>query len=349
MKRLFLILSAFIAFSVFSVEAAVEEKSATLKSGANMSMGVNYVRYNIVLKADFTFSDFSSVMVGRGGEDVYRAHWLEVTPIYVIIRECNYVDYKDGAGKKKKKLGNYIREAYRHGLDIQQNLSVSVTAEYTTGLIEIVSGDQKFVQTVNWFGGGAAFARNCGKSPVDVSLSFERKDAHKDFWFYGDSYASYGQTRWLYHARLAGFDNWMMDNWPGSKGADMLTAFVEDLKFGTPKYAVWMLGMNDRNDGEEADAAWVEALEDFLHICKKKKIVPIITSVPYVPERQHAKKIAYARERGVRVLDWTSAVESMPDGSWAEGCLSKDKVHPTREGAIKLWNQILKDIPEVMQ
>ena len=72
MKRLFLILSAFIAFSVFSVEAAVEEKSATLKSGANMSMGVNYVRYNIVLKADFTFSDFSSVMVGRGGEGVYR-------------------------------------------------------------------------------------------------------------------------------------------------------------------------------------------------------------------------------------------------------------------------------------
>ena len=196
MNRLILILFI-IGLAAFSAEAAVEEKAATLKSGANLSMGVNYVRYNTVLKADFIFSDFSSVMVGRGGEGVYRAHWLEVTPVYLIIRECSYVAYKDESGKKKSKLDNYIREAYRHGLDIKQNLSVTVTAEYTTGLIELVSGEQRFAQTVNWFGGGAAFARNCGTAPVNVNLSFERKDAHKDFWFYGDSYASYGQTRWL--------------------------------------------------------------------------------------------------------------------------------------------------------
>ena len=118
MKKSFLILFAFVAVSIFCAEAAVEEKIATLKPGSDVSMGVNYVRYNTVLKADFTFSDFSSVMVGRGGEGVYRAHWLEVTPVYIIIRECSYVTYKDGTGKKKRKLDNYIREAYRHGLDI---------------------------------------------------------------------------------------------------------------------------------------------------------------------------------------------------------------------------------------
>ena len=349
MKRFFVILIALLGFSAFSAQAAIEEKVATLKPGADVFMGINYVRYNTVLKADFTFTDFSSVMVGRGGEGVYRAHWIEVTPVYLIIRECSYVSKTDENGKKRSVLTDYIREAYRHGLAISTNLGVTITAEYTTGVIELISGSQKFSQKVKWFGGGASFARNCGNSPVDVKLSFERKDAGKNFWFYGDSYASYGQTRWLYHAKLEGFDNWMMDNWPGSKGSDMLTAFMEDLKFGTPKYAVWMLGMNDRNDKEEADPSWVENLEDFLHICKKKKITPIITAVPYVPERKHSKKIEYARERGVRVLDWAAGVESMPDGSWAEKCLSKDKVHPTREGAIKLWEQIKKDIPEVMQ
>ena len=64
MNRLILILFI-IGLAAFSAEAAVEEKAATLKSGANLSMGVNYVRYNTVLKADFIFSDFSSVMVGR--------------------------------------------------------------------------------------------------------------------------------------------------------------------------------------------------------------------------------------------------------------------------------------------
>ena len=348
MKKILAICLLMAGISSFTSKAAVEMKNAGLKPGDDVVMGVNYVRYNTVLHADFTFEEFSPVMVGRGGEGVYRAHWLEVTPVYLIIRECNYVSYKDETGKKKSRLDNYIREAYRHGLDIEQNLSVTVTSEYTTGVIELCSGEQKFTQKVKWFGGGAAFARNVGTHPVNVALSFERKDADKDFWFYGDSYASYGQTRWLYHARLAGFDNWMVDNWPGARSADLLTAFLEDLKFGTPKYAVWMLGMNDRNDKDEADPSWVENLEDFLHICKKKKITPIITAVPYVPERKHSKKIAYARERGVRVLDWAAGVESMPDGSWAEKCLSSDKVHPTREGAVRLWKQMLKDIPEMM-
>ena len=112
MKRLFFILFASVAFSIFSAEAAVEEKSAILKPGSDLFMGVNYVRYNTILKADFTFSDFSSVMVGRGGEGIYRAHWLEVTPVYIIIRECSYVAYKDDSGKKKSRMPKMHSETF---------------------------------------------------------------------------------------------------------------------------------------------------------------------------------------------------------------------------------------------
>jgi opacity protein-like surface antigen len=350
MKRI-TVISVFVAgllASAATLSAAVESKTATLKPGATLAMGENYVRYNTVLSADFTFTDFSSLLVGRGGEDVYRGHWIEVTPVHVIVRECNYVEYKDHDGKKKKILGNYIREGYRHGLDIRENLSIKVTADFTTALVEVSTSTGKWSRTIKWFGGGAAFARNGGEAPADVNLSFDRCNADKDFWFYGDSYASYGQARWLYHARLAGFDNCMVDNLPGGKSADLLTAFFEDLKFGTPKYAVWMLGMNDKNDGDEADASWMDCVEDFLTTCKRKGITPVITAVPYVPKRVHAKKIEYARERGCRVLDWAEAVESTPDGSWADKCLSKDNVHPTRDGAERLWERMMKDIPEMM-
>ena len=128
MKKILAICLVMAVISSFSSHAAVESKTAVLKPGGDLVMGVNYVRYNTVLQADFTFTDFSSVMVGRGGEGVYRAHWLEVTPVYLIIRECNYLSYKDENGKKKSRLDNYIREAYRHGLDIKQNLSVTVVS-----------------------------------------------------------------------------------------------------------------------------------------------------------------------------------------------------------------------------
>ena len=83
--------------------------------------------------------------------------------------------------------------------------------------------------------------------------------------------------------------------------------------------------------------------------CKEKGIVPIIATIPNVPERDHCYKNDFVRASGIRYVDFATAVGGEKKGSsWYEGMLSSDKVHPDPPGAKALFAKFISDFPEIL-
>ena len=69
-----------------------------------------------------------------------------------------------------------------------------------------------------------------------------------------------------------------------------------------------------------------------------------------MPDRLHSYKNEYVRTSGYRYIDFASAVGANEAGSgWGECMLSADQVHPTAAGAQALAEQVLLDLPGIMQ
>ena len=61
-------------------------------------------------------------------------------------------------------------------------------------------------------------------------------------------------------------------------------------------------------------------------------------------------KNEYIRNSGYRYIDFASAVGAVEAKSpWYEGMLSTDNIHPTSAGGKALAEQILMDLPEILQ
>ena len=128
---------------------------------------------------------------------------------------------------------------------------------------------------------------------------------------------------------------------------DVLTA----LKYTTPRYIVWCMGMNDNSDVDEntPDATWLAYLHKLIDVCDDRGITPILTTIPNVPDISHVGKNKWVRESGYRYIDFCAAVGATDEGVWYTGCLDSDEVHPTVIGAKALLAGALKDFSELMQ
>lgn len=115
------------------------------------------------------------------------------------------------------------------------------------------------------------------------------------------------------------------------------------LAFGTPKYILWMLGMND------ADVAYEYNFNEIKAICQRKGITLILATVPTVPTRSKEYISSLVRSSGYRYIDCYKAVGADSSGNWYPGFLDVDGVHPDIKGAQAIATQVLVDFPELMQ
>ena len=240
-----------------------------------------------------------------------------------------------------------------HGLTISNNLQVIWEKADTNHCnITIVSNGEifqhEFVFTRN--SSGYPYVLSSSTSMTSCKLIWTCVDLDKPIWMFGDSYFSYGNTRWTYYLHQYGYDkNCLIDGFAGQGSVNGNVAFKNLLRFGSPKFAVWCLGMNDGSDDSSTPSeSWVTNRDLFLNYCKNNDVIPVFGTIPSVPSVRHEQKNAWIRGSGYRYIDFAAAVGANANGIWYTGMLSDDQVHPSVNGARALFAQVLADLPEIM-
>ena len=127
------------------------------------------------------------------------------------------------------------------------------------------------------------------------------------------------------------------------------------LKYATPKYLVWAMGMNDRDTGESYNANWKTALDEVIGICSQKGIELVLCTIPnavkegYVNTYKNRYIRSLAKDSGYTLIDFADAVQLSFEGSqWKDGLLSDDDLHPNEKGGQVLSIRAITDFPQLL-
>ena len=341
----------------------VETAEDTLAPGKTLALSRNYVRaYTTLAVAVKSPKEFEGITISRGSVEEYWGAELSLTPDSVMIRTFDY--------NPETCRSEVISSGFAHGMTLGRKVKAEITTKVhdATGVLSVSSDGTDKSFDITWRGGGAPSVTNDGNVPVEASISFDRGRTDAPIWFIADSYFNEGDPdRWPWHMVQEGIvDGWFADHIPGGGTSGMLESFKNDLQWGTPEIAVWMIGMNDsdqivKDDG--SDGIWFAGVEEFISLCSDRGIEPVLCTVPVVPERNHINKTVWVRNSGLRYIEWYDAVGAKPwDDSeedlacvaatgkhrgWTEGMLYEDDVHPTEAGAKALWLAVKEALPEL--
>lgn len=152
----------------------------------------------------------------------------------------------------------------------------------------------------------------------------------KDIWIFGDSYAD---TWPVPMHSIYNFSNYMLDAYSGRDSATAYTSLINDLKIGTPKFLVWMMGMNDADSDESVNSSWLSTFNKLKDLCKKNGIILIPCTIPNVPKRNMVFKNDIIKKSDLPYIDIAESLgASSKDSTWFEGLLGEDRVHPSDLG-----------------
>ena len=91
-----------------------------------------------------------------------------------------------------------------------------------------------------------------GITYTDCKLSWFANDINKSIWVFGDSYVSNNSSSWFKLLVDAGYDkNCLVDSYSGESSRYSLDSFKTLVKYGSPKYVYWCIGMNDGTDPDD--------------------------------------------------------------------------------------------------
>ena len=189
----------------------------------------------------------------------------------------------------------------------------------------------------------APFVSCSGTSLSNVKLGASCADIRLPVWVFGDSYLGVTYNRWPGIIKDFGFFNVMFDGLAGITSTGIYAEVRKLLSMSIPKYIVWCLGMNDSTDD------YKHIFELVKQLCANIGVTMIATTIPTVPTRDKEAITNYVKSSGVRYIDMYNAVGATSTGSWHEGMLNSDGVHPDKLGAQALAMQVLTDFPEIMQ
>ena len=322
------------------LEPDITMSQELLKDGY-IFLGENHVMNNKRLTLVFDISELGDgevISLGHGEKDSGGSA-VEITNTH--IRAYYYMSKQE----------EYLHT--EHGLVISGTVKVIVRAGFGMANIRIETESGVFVTGDFKWGGrkGEIFAKSVGAELKNVALTWGCSDFTQEIWLFGDSYFNMTDlSRWPTYMLKDGYTEYLLSGYPGRKSQSAVDDFKELLKFGTPKYAVWCMGMNDSDSASGVNASWQAATDEFIAICDENGIVPILATIPNTPTVRNSFKNEVVTTSGCRYIDFASAVDANAPGSpWTSGMLSSDKVHPARPGAKALWGQVKQDFPEIMK
>ena len=317
-----------------TIKISSEKWSGNVHPDETIFLKENFIRKNTFISCHITFDEFQPFLFGRG-IGYYSGYYIDLQKDSVYVHNISSEDR--------------IIEKYKHNLNFLNSVFVSIDYTDTNkALLSIHTGPNKFIHEITWWAGGATFIRNYGEKDIDVQLNFQAKDMLRPIWIIGDSYINWNsKERWPYYIYQAGYNNWLADHIPGGNTNLMLKSFRNIISYGTPIYAIWCMGMNDTSDKDIVNSTWLKNTQEFIKECESKGIIPILTTIPSVPNRNHKLKSEWVRNSGYRYIDFSSSVSKNDSSIWYNGTLNSDYVHPTALGAELMSNQVLIDFPEI--
>ena len=307
-----------------------------LVEGSKLTIETNSIRKNYTMRFYGKFSRFAGIIIGHGETGSYSEQFkVDDTNIYIGINNV---------------FGNGIP----HNLTI--NVYICVTVKIDTNCIatykvETLGGSysRTVIAPSYYVGRGKIYVESI-ESRFSKCIFTYNSEYQKNKWLFGDSYlTNYSESRWVYYLQNWGYDNFLLNAYPGEASADGYSDLLAALQHGKPKYIIWCYGMNDPDNGS-INSTWKTAVDNLIDICNDNEITPILATIPNVPTLRHDYKNDYIRSLGYRYIDFAaSVVADASMGTWYSGLLSNDGVHPTAEGAKMLACRALADFPEFMQ
>lgn len=306
--------------------------ASTLSDGETLKAETNSIMKNqrIVFFAKIA-GTFGGVTIGHG-EESYG---------YYIKVDASHMTYGSNGG---------WGTAIAHGLTIADFVGVCIEVDVDLNVkttITTAGGVFTRTQQINSSWRGAVFAKSMGASFTDVALVWDSDDYKCPLWAFGDSYFTlYSPTRWPYYvAKSWGYNNLLLNAYPGENSAVSYADLLAALEHGTPKYLLWCLGMNDPDSASAANASWVSTVQAIKKLCDAKGVELILTTIPNVTHTAYKNtyKNAWIEASGIRYVDFASALADVT------GWLSSDNVHPSEIGGRFMALKLLTDVPEIMQ
>lgn len=271
-----------------------------------------------------------TICIGKGFEQ-YRGSWIRITPTQVHLQHFDSETVTD--------------ESVDHGLTISAFIKACmISHEDNTWDVIIQSITGTFRHT---FSGRATestyppFVICEDYAITDVKLNATCVDFSCPIWAVGDSYFEISPSRWPYYMFEYGFSDFLLNGDSGINSQDAFADLQRMLNYGTPKYLLWMLGMND------GAASFEYYFDQVKSLCEEKGITMIGATIPSVPDRNKDDISAYVEDSGIRYVNCYKAVGTDSQGNWYSGYLA-DGVHPTSLGAQAIAMQILSDFPEIV-
>lgn len=280
------------------------------------------------------FSNFSGLRLGHGKTD-YGGTYIELYPNKIDVYQ-----YQSGAS---------LTTTQTHNMTLSRFVTVVINVGVSKANIAIITaGNSYTLDDVAWSGcNGKIFVESINTEFVDCDLRWTTSGVKERVWVFGDSYLGFNDNRWAGQMHKLGFKNWMACGFPGGASARALEVLKTMLTLGTPETIVWCLGMNNGDSGA-VNSSWLSCIEEVLAICKEKRIVPILATIPTCPKVDNTYKNDWVRASGYRYVDFSKAV-GVNGTSWYSGMLSADEIHPTELGAKALASRVCIDVPEIMQ
>lgn len=317
-----------------------EVNIASLNSGEILKINeLNCIKKNKTINFNATITSLSEIKIGVG-ETSYNGN-------YIVVDSTNISVYGYGDSA-------WVIKQVSHGLTLSDFISVNIKVDNkTNATILVMTSNGMFETTVDNFHScnGNVFARLTNGSLTNCKLNFSSEDYKNKIYMFGDSYFSLNSTmRWTQYLINYEYDkNVLLDGFGGRTSATALTSFNNTIKYGTPKYAIWCMGMNDPDTSTEVNTSWLSSIQSFISICNSSGITPILATIPNVPTRNHNFKNEWIRNSGYRYIDFNKAVGADKNVNWYSNMLYSDGVHPDVLGAKALFMQILIDVPEIRE
>ena len=293
------------------------------------------------------FDTFGTLTIGRGfTNNVNAACRFEITTTNVTLSKYN---------------GDWAQQAtVEHGLSMNTYVKVLVSERKDKVLVLVQTLTGSFEHEFDYWSANGLIAVKYSMAMTDTLLSISNPMFKCPVWMFGASF--YGvdtPNRQRYWLRKWGYDNVLVQSFGGQGSNDAYNDLLRCLNFGTPKYIVWSIGMNDDNGGVLSDfttGVWYTTYLKLKKLCEAMDIELILTTIPEV-RGDYFNKDAISevvRNSGLRYIDMAKAVGSNADGEWYGNGTeydyqSSDDVHPTELGAKAMAMQVLIDFPEIMQ
>lgn len=293
------------------------------------------------------FDTFDTLTIGRGfTNNAYSGCRFEITTTNITLSKYD---------------GGWAHQAtVEHGLIINTYVKVFVSERKNKVQLCVQTLTGSFEHEFDYWSANGLIAVKSSTAMTDTVFSQSNPSFKYPVWMFGDSYYGAETTnRQLYWLRKWGYDNTLIQAFGGQGSNDAYLDLLRCLDFGTPKYLVWSLGMNDDNSGVLSDittGVWYTTYQKVKKICEAMDIELILTTIPEVrggyPNKDAISEVV--RNSGLRYIDAAKAVGSNAAGEWYGSGTeydyqSSDNVHPSENGAKAIATQFLLDFPEIMQ